>query len=57
MHGGVASCLPPLAFALPLDIVVVELRQDVLALRCCLCILYSSTASSTASTNLFSSFT
>ena len=49
--------LPANALALPLRSLVVELRQNIHALRSSLCILHSLTAYTTASTNLFSSFT
>ena len=48
---------PANALALPLYILVVELRQNIHRLRSRQCILHFCTASTTAFTNLFSSFT
>jgi hypothetical protein len=44
------------SLALPLYSLAVEIRQNIRRLQSSLCILYSSTASSTACTNIFSSF-
>ena len=49
--------LPAHALALSLDRLVLLLRQHIHTLRRSLCFLYSCTASSTACTNLFTSFT